>query len=80
LRQSSLGKTTAAQTETHLLAVWQKAWTPAQESDRAMTAQMSKQACENLAQLHNTTNAEQRQRAARRMRAYEQDLRDLLRP
>ena len=80
LRQSSQGKATAAQTETNLLAVWQRAWSPAQESDRAMAAQMAKQACDNLAQLHNTTTAEQRQRAARRMRAYEQDLRDLLKP
>jgi hypothetical protein len=80
LRQSSQGKATAAQTETNLLAVWQRAWSPAQESNRAMAAQMAKQACDNLAQLHNTTTAEQRQRAARRMRAYEQDLRDLLKP
>jgi hypothetical protein len=80
LRQSSQGRANASQTETNLLAFWQRAWTPAQESDRAMAAQMAKQACDNLAQLHNTTTAEQRQRAARRMRAYELDLRDLLRP
>ena len=80
LRQSSQGRANATQTETNLLAVWQRAWAPAQESDRAMAAQMAKQACDNLAQLHNTTNAEQRQRAARRMRAYDQDLRDLLKP
>jgi hypothetical protein len=80
LRQSSQGGANASQTENNLLAVWQRAWTPVQESDRAMAALMAKQACDNLAQLHNTTTAEQRQRATRRIRAYEQDLRDLLKP
>jgi hypothetical protein len=41
---------------------------------------MSQQACNNLTQLHNTTSAEQRQRAVRRIRAYERDLRDLILP
>jgi hypothetical protein len=45
-----------------------------------MVQKMTQQACDNLAQLHNTTTPEQRQRASRRLRAYERDLRDLTKP
>jgi hypothetical protein len=45
-----------------------------------MVQKMTQQACDNLAQLHNTTSPEQRQRATRRLRAYEQDIRELIKP
>jgi hypothetical protein len=47
---------------------------------RGVIQKLRSQACENLAQLHNSATPEQRLRAARRLRAYEQDLRDLIRP
>lgn len=68
---------TPAQAEAALLGVWQR-WThPAATPDPHLTASMTRQACRHLAELHNTTSPEQRQRAARRLRAYEQDLREL---
>ena len=42
-----------------------------------MQQTLVQQACQSLAELHNSASAEQRQRAARRLRAYEQDLREL---
>jgi hypothetical protein len=39
-----------------------------------------RQLCANIAQLHESANAEQRARAARRLRAYERDLRELAAP
>ena len=80
LRQSALGNASAAQVEANLLGVWQRWLMPPSEAGRAMVQKMTKQACENLAQVHNTTSAEQRQRAARRLRAYEQDIRELIKP
>jgi hypothetical protein len=38
------------------------------------------QLCSNIAQLHESANAEQRARAAQRLRAYERDLRELAAP
>ncbi|MFM1948235.1 MAG: hypothetical protein RL706_256 [Pseudomonadota bacterium] len=40
--------------------------------------QIEQQACVNFSQLHNTTTPAQRQKAQRRLRAYETDLRDLI--
>lgn len=80
LRQSALGNASAAQVEANLFGVWQRWLTPPQDAGRAMVQKMTRQACENLAQLHNTTSPEQRQRAARRLRAYEQDIRELVKP
>lgn len=80
LRQSGMGAASAAQVEASLLGVWQRWLTPPHEAGRAMVQKMTRQACENLAQLHNTTSPEQRQRAARRLRAYDQDIRELVKP
>lgn len=80
LRQSALGNASAAQVEANLFGVWQRWLTPPNEAGRAVVQKMTRQACENLAQLHNTTSPEQRQRAARRLRAYEQDIRELIKP
>jgi len=80
LRQSGVGAASAAQVEASLLGVWQRWLTPPHEAGRAMVQKMTRQACDNLAQLHNTTSPEQRQRAARRLRAYEQDIRELIKP
>ena len=69
--------TTVAQAEAALMAVWQQWLVAPGESDRRVQQTLVQQACQNLAELHNSTSAEQRQRAARRLRAYEQDLREL---
>ena len=69
--------TTVAQAEAALMAVWQQWLVAPGEADRRVQQTLVQQACQNLAELHNSTSAEQRQRAARRLRAYEQDLREL---
>lgn len=69
--------TTLAQAEAALLAVWQQWLVAPAEADRRVQQALVQQACQNLAELHNSTSAEQRQRAARRLRAYERDLREL---
>ncbi len=76
LQKAPQGQTTA-QAEAALLAVWQQWLAPAAEADRRLYAEFSAQACRHLAELHNSTSAEQRQRAVRRLRAYERDLREL---
>jgi hypothetical protein len=66
--------------EADLWDVWQRWLSPPDATGKAVVQKMVQQGCENLAQLHNSASPEQRQRAARRLRAYEQDLRDLLKP
>jgi hypothetical protein len=53
---------------------------PPSEADRVVMQKMSQQACDNLTQLHNTTSPEQRQRLTRKLRSYERDIRELLKP
>jgi hypothetical protein len=56
-------------------------WTSTTEGHGFETRQRLKQeACANMAQLHNTTTAAQRLKAAQRMRAYAQDFKDLSTP
>ena len=43
-----------------------------------LQVQLEQQACANFSQFHNTTTPAQRQKAQRRLRAYEADLRDLI--
>jgi hypothetical protein len=68
------------QAEAELWRVWQRWFMPPNETDRMVMQKMSQQACENLTQLHNTTSPEQRQRLVRKMRGYERDLRELVKP
>jgi len=68
------------QAEAELWRVWQRWFMPPNETDRMVMQKMSQQACENLTQLHNTTSPEQRQRLTRKMRGYERDLRELVKP
>ena len=60
-----------------LLGVWARWMHPTQETDRQRWQLWQEQGCRHLAELHNSTSTEQRQRAARRLRAYEKDLREL---
>jgi hypothetical protein len=80
LQRVSQGQMPVAQVENELWNVWQRWLKPPDEAGASLMRAMSQQACNNLTQLHNTTSAEQRQRAVRRIRAYERDLRDLILP
>ena len=71
---------TPAQAEALLWGVWQRWLNPMDPAQRAVLQTLSQRACENLAQLHNTTTPDQRVRVARRLRAYERDIQDLTRP
>ena len=81
LQKASQSNATALpKVEADLWGVWQRWLSPPDATGKAVMQKMVQQGCENLAQLHNSASPEQRQRAARRLRAYEQDLRDLIRP
>lgn len=80
LQRVSQGQMPVAQVENELWNVWQRWLKPPDAAGAALMQAMSQQACNNLTQLHNTTSPEQRQRAVRRIRAYERDLRDLILP
>ncbi len=80
LQRVSQNPMAVAEVEAELWGVWQRWLKPSDPAGAALMQAMSQQACNNLAQLHNTTSPEQRQRATRRIRAYERDLRDLIQP
>lgn len=80
LRQVSSTKAAPEQVEAALWGVWQRWFTPPDEAGRALVQKMTQQACDNLAQVHNTTSPEQRQQLSRKLRAYERDVRDLIKP
>ena len=65
------------QAEEILQGVWSRWMQPPSEVDRQRWQNWQEQGCKQMAELHNSTSAEQRQRAARRLRAYEKDLREL---
>jgi hypothetical protein len=67
----------AARTEAELWGVWQRWLSPPAPADLAVTEGMAEQGCETLAQLHNSATPQQRQRAQRKLRGYESDLREL---
>ncbi len=80
LQRITQSNITQAQAETQLWGVWKRWLQPPDAGQRAVVQTLSQRACENLAQLHNTTTPEQRIRVARRLRAYERDLLDLNQP
>jgi hypothetical protein len=80
LQRITQSNMTQAQAEAQLWGVWQRWLQPPDAGQRAVVQSLSQRACENLAQLHNTTTPEQRVRVARRLRAYERDFLDLNRP
>ena len=80
LRRLSQTKAPSAQAEAELFELWQRWFMPPDEAGRKRVQNMARQTCENLALLHNTTTADQRQRIARRLQAYERDIRDLIKP
>ena len=80
LQRLSQSQMSIAQVEAELWGVWQRWLKPPDAAGAALMQSMSQQACINLTQLHNNASPEQRQRATRRIRAYERDFRDLLQP
>ena len=80
LKRISQGAFGSAQAEQELHALWQRWLKPPDAHGQMVMATLVKQTCENLARLHNTTTPEQRQRAVRRLRSYERDLKDLIQP
>lgn len=80
LRRLSHSDMPADQAEAELWGVWQRWFMPPDEAGRTLVKRMTQQACDNLAQLHNTTSPEQRLRMTRTLRSYERDIRDLIRP
>ena len=77
LQRLQLAGTSAAQAEAALQTVWQQWLQPPNAPDQQRHQRWVTQACSDLAALHNSTSAEQRQRAARKLRGYETDLREL---
>ncbi len=67
----------SAQAQAVLWKVWQRWLNPPQEADKQRMQAWREQGCRHLAELHNSTSPEQRQQAAKRLRAYEKDLREL---
>lgn len=80
LQRIQQNQLTQAQTEAQLWGVWER-WLQAPDAAQQNVVQgLRQRTCDNLAQLHNTSTPEQRLRAARRLRAYERDLLELIRP
>ena len=80
LQQISQSQMTPAQAESLLAGVWQRWLLSNDAAGKEVMQSMARNACNNLAQLHNATSPEQRQRATRRIKAYERDLRALTKP
>lgn len=78
LQRLQQGKYSTPEAEAILQGVWKQWLAPASGADRQLYTQFVNQSCQHLAELHNSTTTEQRQRAARRLRAYEKDLRELI--
>jgi hypothetical protein len=55
----------------------ERAIEPPEPAARAYQNALIEEGCRNLSALHNSTSAEQRQAGARRLRAYQRDLREL---
>lgn len=66
------------QVEKNLLNLMQLSVRPQDPADLNIQLQLEQQACQNIAQLHNTTTPAQRLKAQRRFKAYENDVRDLI--
>jgi len=67
------------QVEKNLLNLMLLTVRPQDPADLSIQLQLEQQACQNIAQLHNTTTPAQRLKAQRRFKAYENDVRDLIR-
>jgi hypothetical protein len=80
LQGSSQNKLSQTEVEAQLWGVWQRWMKPTEPGQHAVMQSLAQRACENLAQLHNAATPEQRQQATRRLRAYEKDIKELVKP
>lgn len=77
LRKIAGQPVTIAQARTLIHGLLERAQEPPEPAARAYQNALIDENCRNLSALHNATSAEQRQVAARRLRAYQRDLREL---
>ena len=81
LRQNSLSaagaRSSVAQATTALRAYLERSLNSPNPAYRSYSDKATLDSCKTLAQLHNSTTAEQRERAIRRLAAYERDAREL---
>jgi hypothetical protein len=68
---------TIAQARALIHGLLERAQQPPEPAARAYQDALIEESCANLSALHNSTTAQQRQSAARRLRAYQRDLREL---
>ena len=71
------GARDATDTEDRLRSIWPQIVEPPESASRERMNGWLAQSCQYIAEMHNSTRPEQRQRAARRLRAYEKDLLEL---
>jgi len=80
LQGISQNKLSPTEAQEQLWGVWQRWMKPPEAGQRAVMQSLAQRACQNLTQMHNSATPEQRQQATRRLRAYEKDIKDLVRP
>jgi hypothetical protein len=77
LRRLNANRTSAAEARAAIHAWVMRVAAPPPGPGRDQQQALLQEGCRNLAALHNTTSASQRQRAVRRLQAYEDDVRQL---
>ena len=77
LRRLNANRPSAAEARAAIHAWVMRVAAPAPGPGRDQQQALLQEGCRNLAALHNTTSASQRERAVRRLRAYEDDVRQL---
>jgi len=77
LRQASTPGTTPQQAAALLRTVLDRVQHPADAGYRAWQQALLEESCRTFAAVHQSTSGAQREQAARRLRAYQRDLRDL---
>jgi hypothetical protein len=78
IQESQKPEFNLAQAEKTVMQLSLQAFRPQDPALLNLQVQLEQQACVNFSQFHNTTSPAQRQKAQRRLRAYEVDLRDLI--
>jgi ribosomal protein S30 len=77
LRQASAPGTSPEQASALLRATMHRVQNPADAAYRAWQQELVQEGCRTFAAVHQSTTPAQREQAARRLRAYQRDLRDL---
>jgi hypothetical protein len=77
LRKVTAPSMTIAEARALIHGLLERVEEPSDPAARTYQDALIEEGCRNLSALHNSTSAEQRQAAARRLRAYQRDLREL---